>query len=148
MNMYRCILNLTFKSKKYFLISQNCVYYIRENFQNLRQKCKWALWMRYLQLRACHSNKKCCSTIVAFHLHPTARVNPADQYELQLAMTDWAYFKSLHGLLLGHATVVSYPLSSVKIFYVMPYYLIPLHVSWSCRVNSTTRSTNILISFH
>jgi hypothetical protein len=43
-----CNAFLAFKSKDYYSASQNCVYFIRKNFQNLYQKCKWALWMRHL----------------------------------------------------------------------------------------------------
>jgi hypothetical protein len=35
------------ESKNYYITSQNCMYFTRENFQNLRQKRKWALWMRH-----------------------------------------------------------------------------------------------------
>ena len=39
--------DLAFKSEKYYITSQNCVYFIRENFQYLRQNCKWVLCMRH-----------------------------------------------------------------------------------------------------
>ncbi len=38
---------LAFKSKNYFIAAQNCMYFIGENSQKLRQKRKWALWMRH-----------------------------------------------------------------------------------------------------
>jgi hypothetical protein len=42
-----CNSGLAFKSKIYYIASQNCMHFNRENFQNLRQKHKWALWMRH-----------------------------------------------------------------------------------------------------
>jgi hypothetical protein len=39
--------NLTVIIKSYYFTSQNCVYFIRKNSQNLRQQLKWALWMRH-----------------------------------------------------------------------------------------------------
>jgi hypothetical protein len=47
-NIYHSILGLTFKGKKNCFMSQNCVHFLRENFQNVRQNCKEALWMRHL----------------------------------------------------------------------------------------------------
>ncbi len=49
-----CNSGLAFKSKNYFIVAQNCMYFIGENSPKLHQKCKWALWMRH-QLR-CWSN--------------------------------------------------------------------------------------------
>jgi hypothetical protein len=43
-----CNSGLAFKSKNYYIFSQNCVFFIRENSQNLPRKCKWALWIRHL----------------------------------------------------------------------------------------------------
>ena len=42
-NIHHGSLGLTFKSKKLLFMSQNCVYYLRENFQNVCQKCRLAL---------------------------------------------------------------------------------------------------------
>jgi hypothetical protein len=42
------ILGLAFNSKNNYFITHNCIYYVKENFQNLCQKRKWALWMRHL----------------------------------------------------------------------------------------------------
>jgi hypothetical protein len=41
---------LAFKQKYYYITLQNFMLFIRENSQNLRQKRKWALWMRHLVL--------------------------------------------------------------------------------------------------
>jgi hypothetical protein len=49
-NISHCNSGLAFKSKNYFIAAQNCVYFIKENSQKLRQKCKWAWWMRHLML--------------------------------------------------------------------------------------------------
>jgi hypothetical protein len=38
---------LSFKIKNYYINSQNCMYFIKENCQNLRLKRKWGLWMRH-----------------------------------------------------------------------------------------------------
>jgi hypothetical protein len=38
---------MAFKSKIHYITSQNCMYFIRENSQNIHQKRKWALWMRH-----------------------------------------------------------------------------------------------------
>jgi hypothetical protein len=35
-------------------ISKNCMCFINENLWNLRQKCKWSLWIRHL-IGICHS---------------------------------------------------------------------------------------------
>jgi hypothetical protein len=37
-NVYHFNSGLVFKNKNYSITSQNCVYFKRENFQNLRQK--------------------------------------------------------------------------------------------------------------
>jgi hypothetical protein len=39
------------KVKKYYIAAQNCVYFIRKNSLKLRQKSKWALWMRHQDYR-------------------------------------------------------------------------------------------------
>jgi hypothetical protein len=44
-NICHCNSGLVVISKNYNIASQNCMYFTRENSQNLRQKCKWALWM-------------------------------------------------------------------------------------------------------
>jgi hypothetical protein len=49
-NIYCCIIGMTFKSKNNYFISRNCVYKVSKNFQILCQKYKWALWMRQLVL--------------------------------------------------------------------------------------------------
>jgi hypothetical protein len=41
-------LGMAFLYKNYYIASQNCVYFIRDNSQSLRQKRKRALWMRHL----------------------------------------------------------------------------------------------------
>jgi hypothetical protein len=46
-NIYHCNSGLAFKSKDYYITSQNWMYFIMENSQNLWQKRKWALWMRH-----------------------------------------------------------------------------------------------------
>jgi hypothetical protein len=38
LNISNCNSGLAFKNKKYYFASQNCVYFIKENFKNLRQK--------------------------------------------------------------------------------------------------------------
>jgi hypothetical protein len=45
-----CNSGLAFQSKNYYITSQNCMYFKWEKSQNLRRKCKWALWMRHLAL--------------------------------------------------------------------------------------------------
>ncbi len=40
------------KKKNFYTTTQNCVYFLKNNFQNLCQKHKWALWMRYKVLAA------------------------------------------------------------------------------------------------
>ncbi len=42
-----CNSGLAFKSKNYNITSQNHVYFIRENFQNLFQKPNRALWIKH-----------------------------------------------------------------------------------------------------
>jgi hypothetical protein len=44
-NVCQCKAGLAFKSKNYYIVSQNCMYFMRENSPKLRQKRKWALWM-------------------------------------------------------------------------------------------------------
>jgi hypothetical protein len=43
---------LKLKIKNYYITSQNFMYFIRENSQNLCQKRKWALWMRHLSQKS------------------------------------------------------------------------------------------------
>jgi hypothetical protein len=43
-----CNSGMSFKSKIYYITPQNCMYFIKENSPNLRQKRKWALWIRHL----------------------------------------------------------------------------------------------------
>jgi hypothetical protein len=47
-NICHCDSGLAFTSKNYYIASQNCVYFIRENSPNSHQKHKWALWMSNL----------------------------------------------------------------------------------------------------
>jgi hypothetical protein len=49
-NICHFISGLTFKSKNSYITSQNCVYFVRENYQKLSQKRKWAFWIRQLAL--------------------------------------------------------------------------------------------------
>jgi hypothetical protein len=42
------ISGLAFKNKNYYIITQNWLHLLRQNFQNLCQKRNWALWMRLL----------------------------------------------------------------------------------------------------
>jgi hypothetical protein len=56
-----CNSGLAFKGKNFYIASQNCMHFIKENSQNLRQRYKWALWMRHLNprsLRTCFSVNK------------------------------------------------------------------------------------------
>jgi hypothetical protein len=46
-NVCHCNSGLAFKSKNYYIAAQNCKHFIRENTQKIRQKHKWALWMRH-----------------------------------------------------------------------------------------------------
>jgi hypothetical protein len=48
LNICYCNSGLAFKSKSYYIAEQNFMYFITENSQKLRQKRKWALWMRHL----------------------------------------------------------------------------------------------------
>jgi hypothetical protein len=44
-NICHCDSGLAFNSKNYYIVAQNCVYFITENSQKLRQQRKWDLWM-------------------------------------------------------------------------------------------------------
>ena len=46
-NICYCNSGLAFKSKNYCIATKSCVYFLRENFKNLFQKFKWALWIRH-----------------------------------------------------------------------------------------------------
>jgi hypothetical protein len=62
-NICHCNSSLAFKSKNYYITSQNCMHFIRENSQNLCQNCKWALWIRHQTFFhwISQSAKKCTS---------------------------------------------------------------------------------------
>jgi hypothetical protein len=49
-NIYHCIPALTFKSKNYYFILQNCGHHVRENFQRFCKKSNWDMWMRHCHL--------------------------------------------------------------------------------------------------
>jgi hypothetical protein len=70
-NICNCNSGLVYKSKNYYITAQNRMYFTRETSQKLRQKRKWALWLRHLVLmRANYQCKRKINLDQSPHLDP------------------------------------------------------------------------------